>query len=63
MLLNNDFSIKYQSTNSIVQANDLSRLVNAHKNLPEDSIVAAVLVESDIVLVLTDTVSALSPCR
>ena len=56
MLLDYDNSIKNQSTNSIGKADALSKLMNAHQNLPENSVVAAVSAEPKIVSVLTATV-------
>ena len=36
ILLDYDFFIKYQSTNSVDQTDALTKLINAHQNLPED---------------------------
>ena len=55
----NHLSIKYQSTNSIALADDLSRLMNAHQNLPEDFFVATVSIEPEIFSVLRNTIRAL----
>ena len=53
MLLDYNLSTKYQSTNSIDLADALSSLRNVHQNSPEDTFVAAVLVELGIVSVFT----------
>ena len=59
MLLDYDFSIKYQSTNSNGQVYVLSRLINIHQNLPKDYVVAAVSAEPEIASVFTATVRVL----
>ena len=53
MLLDNELSIKYQSTNSIGLADNLFRLINAHQNFSENSVVVAVSVEPEIVSVFS----------
>lgn len=56
MLLDYNFSIKYQSSSNISQAYALSRLISSHCKLPEDTVVAVVFVEPEVVLALVSTV-------
>ena len=58
-LLDYDFSIKYLSTNSIGQADALSRLIDTHQKQPEDSVVTAISLEPEISSMLTATVREL----
>ena len=59
MLLGYDFSIKYQSTESIGQADALSRLIESQRQKPEDSVVASIFVEPEIHHVLATSIRAL----
>lgn len=55
-----NFSITYQSINSVGLADALSRLIDVHRDLSEDSVFAEVSVEGENVLVLTATVRTLA---
>ena len=48
MSLDYDFSLKNKLPNSNDWANTLFRLMNAHQNLQDDSIIAAVFMEAEI---------------
>lgn len=51
-----DFRIKHHSANSIGYADALSRFMNAHQKPQEDSVVAAISMETEIISVITTTV-------
>lgn len=59
LLLGYDFQMKYISTDSIGQADALSRLINTGKREPEDAVIAAMKKEPDVSLVLQDAVRSL----
>lgn len=59
MLLDYNFSIKYQPGSKIGQADALSRLISSNQKVPEDRVIAAISVEPEVVSGLVSTVRAL----
>ena len=58
-LVDNNFTIKYNRTNSICHADPLSKLIKIQNKVPEHSIIEAVSLEPEITSVFAATVSAL----
>ncbi|CAH8498480.1 unnamed protein product [Schistosoma intercalatum] len=56
MLLSYDFNIKYQSTNTIGQADALSRLIGVQHPGPEDIIIASTAVDPEIRSIVADAI-------
>ena len=59
LLLDYDFTIKYKLTDKIDQADVLSRLMDSQHKQPEDPIVIAVSVTSEVNTVLVSTIRSL----
>lgn len=51
-----DFTIKYQSTTDLGQAEELLRLIGSQSKMPEDTFVANIKVEKDVHRVLDDVI-------
>ena len=58
-LLNYDFSITFQSSTNIGQADALSRLINTNKSHNDDTVIAAISLETEVDRVLSDAVHSL----
>ncbi|KAA3674332.1 uncharacterized protein DEA37_0011409 [Paragonimus westermani] len=59
MLFAYDFTIQYRPTTSFGQADALSRLIGSQAPNDEDTIIAAINIESDVHRILSDAVRAL----
>ena len=59
MLLDYNFSIKYQAGSKISQADALSRLISSNQKAPEERVIAAISVEPEVISGLVSTVRAL----
>ena len=57
--LDNNFTIKYNRTDSMVHTDALSWLMIIHNKVPEDSVIVAVSLEPEITSVFESTVRAL----
>ncbi|KAG5443550.1 hypothetical protein CSKR_202823 [Clonorchis sinensis] len=59
MLLGDDFSIKYRSTDAIGQADGVSRLMDFRRQQREDAAVTSITVDPQIIAMLATTICAL----
>ncbi|CAH8589626.1 unnamed protein product [Dicrocoelium dendriticum] len=59
LLLGYDFSMRYLSTDSIGQADALSRLIDTGKRESEDAVIASIAAETDVTYMVHDAVSNL----
>ena len=59
MLIDYNFSIKYQPSSKIGQADALSRIISSNQKAAEDRVIAAILVEPEVISGLVSTVRAL----
>ncbi|CAH8556634.1 unnamed protein product [Dicrocoelium dendriticum] len=59
LLLGYEFNMRYSSTDSIGQADALSRLIDTSRREPEDAVIASITTDTDISHMIQDAVSTL----